>query len=165
MNSAQLTALYQRYFKPLRKTLRDRCSIATAEVDDLAQEVFLRLLRYPDSEIRANPAGYIFKIGSNIAYEWRLRKKNSAARSSEWLEELVLATDLEPQNLFEVEERDRELQRAIDQLPPRCQTALLLHVKQELTYHQIAQEMGISDSAVIKHLTKAYAKLRRDIFK
>lgn len=55
-----------------------------------------------------------------------------------------------------------ELRRIIhDQLTEQDRRVLALHFDQEKTYGQTAQELGISTSAVNKHITQSLAKIRR----
>lgn len=165
MNRKELVELFTKYYKPVRKNLRNHSSLSADDAEDIAQEVFLRLLRYPDSVVARNPAGYLFTIGNNLAYEWRSLKRNRVANDSEWLDELVLDSDHEPQNVFEAEQRDKEIQRALDLLPPRCCTVVLLHAKEGMTYSQIAKHLGLSDRTVLREMTRAYSKLREELCK
>lgn len=165
MDRKELTVLFERWYKPLRSNLRNHSSVPPAEIDDLAQEVFVRLLRYPDSIIISNPSGYLFTIGANIANEWRRLKRNRAPMNSEWLEELVISDHLEPQNIWEAEQLNSDMQRIIDAMPTRRGVILLMHVHDGMTYNQIAKELGLTYRLVLRELTKAYATLREEFFK
>ncbi len=48
--------------KPVRQWLSRRAAVPAAELDDLAQEVFLRLLRYSEKTAVENPLGYLLRI-------------------------------------------------------------------------------------------------------
>lgn len=52
---------------------------------------------------------------------------------------------------------------ALDALPPRARTVVILRRFENLTYPQIARRMGISVSAVEKHMVRAMAALRLDL--
>jgi len=67
----RLISWFQRWRRPIRYWLSSRSSVPAAEIDDLAQEVFLRLLRYSDDIAIDNPQSYLFRIASNVANEWR----------------------------------------------------------------------------------------------
>src|SRR4029450_9475900 len=65
----RLVAWFKRWRTPIRQWLSHRSSVPTADLDDLAQEVFLRLLRYSDDVAIDNPQGYLFRLGANGAHE------------------------------------------------------------------------------------------------
>lgn len=55
-----------------------------------------------------------------------------------------------------------ELRRIIrENLTPQDRRVLALHFDEEKTYGETAQELGISTSAVNKHITQSLAKIRR----
>ena len=49
-------------------------------MDDAAQEVFLRLLRYDRGELVENPQAYLFKVATNVAAEWSIRARRERER-------------------------------------------------------------------------------------
>ena len=57
----------------------------------------------------------------------------------------------------------RQVQRAIETLPPPCRRVLVLHRIQQCPISEIAAEMELSVSAVEKHLGQAVALLARAI--
>jgi len=52
---------------------------------------------------------------------------------------------------------------AVAKLPPRQQEVLLLHVNEGLTYMQIAQQKQLTYRVVLRDLTRAYSRLRREL--
>jgi RNA polymerase sigma-70 factor (ECF subfamily) len=52
---------------------------------------------------------------------------------------------------------------ALDALPPRARAVVILRRFENLTYPQIAQRLGISVSAVEKHMGRAMSALRVDL--
>src|SRR3546814_12274886 len=64
--------------------------------DLLAQEVFLRLLRYSEKTAVENPLGYLLRIAGNVASEWRERARVSKPHDQEWLDDLLIEPDKEP---------------------------------------------------------------------
>lgn len=53
-----------------------------ADFDDVAQEVFLRLLRYDAAQIVEHPQAYLFKMASNVAAEWSIRSSNRSSMTN-----------------------------------------------------------------------------------
>ncbi len=52
-------------------------------------------------------------------------------------------------------QRLNKVERAVAQLPPRCREVFLIHRLDGLSYSQIAVQLGISVSAVEKHMARA----------
>jgi RNA polymerase sigma factor (sigma-70 family) len=162
ITQAQLVEWFQKWRKPIRSWFRNRCSVGSGDIDDLAQEVFLRLLRYPDADVD-NPQGYLFRIAANVASEWRERSRVKKPHDSDWLDDLVLDEHEQP-DLIWLHESDREeLERVVNQLPPRQRQVLLDHVNEGKTYKQIAQDHGLTYRIVLRDLTKAYSTLRSQL--
>jgi RNA polymerase sigma factor (sigma-70 family) len=151
---------FKRWRKPIRQWLSHRSSVPTADLDDLAQEVFLRLLRYSDDVAIDNPQGYLFRIAANVANEWQERARHRRQHDESWLEELQVEFDDEPENTIAREVAREYLQAAVDKLPRRQREVLLLHVNEGLTYKQIAQRQGLTYRVILRDLTRAYSKLR-----
>lgn len=59
--------------RPLRQFLARRRAGCAADIDDIAQEMFLRVLRYDRSDLIDYPQAYLFKIASNVSAEWAMR--------------------------------------------------------------------------------------------
>jgi DNA-directed RNA polymerase specialized sigma24 family protein len=93
----RLISWFQRWRRPIRYWLSSRSSVPAAEIDDLAQEVFLRLLRYSDDIAIDNPQSYLFRIASNVANEWRERAVRRQPHDNSWLEDLQRRPGAEPE--------------------------------------------------------------------
>lgn len=151
---------FGKWRKPIRNWLRNRASVPPGDIDDLAQEVFLRLLRYSDDVTVENPQGYLFRIAANVANEWRERSRVRKPHDDSWLDELQIDSGEEPENAFARSRASEYVQAAVDRLPPRQREVLLLHVNEGLTYKQIAQKRGLTYRIVLRDLTRAYSTLR-----
>ena len=159
----RLIEWFGKWRKPIRSWLRNRASVPPGDIDDLAQEVFLRLLRYSDDIAVDNPQGYLFRIAANVANEWRERSRVRKPHDDSWLEELQIESGDEPENAFAKTRANEYVQAAVDRLPPRQREVLLLHVNEGLTYKQIAQQRGLTYRIVLRDLTRAYSALRMQL--
>ncbi len=161
--NGRVSLWFGRWRKPIRSWFSSRASVPSADVDDLAQEVFLRLLRYSDDVAVENPQGYLFKIAANVANEWRDRSRVRQPHDRGWLEELQIDPAHQPDNAMFQSRVSNQLQAAVDQLPQRQREVLLLHVNEGLTYKQIADRLGVTYRIVLRDLTRAYASLRMQL--
>jgi RNA polymerase sigma-70 factor (ECF subfamily) len=147
-----LRAPLTRYF---RRRVKD-----PAEVEDLVQEVFARIVARRDIGPIANLGGYVFQTASSVLADQARRR---AARRAE--AHVVFDPDRHANTDFDagriVVGRD-DLRRATDALralPERTRTIFLLHRLDGRRYRDIATELGISVSAVEKHMVRAIQHL------
>ena len=125
------------------------------QADDLAQEVYLRLLRMQDDGIIREPRAFALRVAANIAYEWRMLSRNRRPHSSEGLESLE--AEEQPFDRVALNQQIERLQEALNQLNPRCRAVILMHRRDKLTREEIAMQLGISVGMVKKHLTQGLA--------
>lgn len=146
---------------PLRRFLARQRAGCAADIDDIAQEVFLRLLRYDRSELIDYPQAYLFKIASNVSAEWAMRSSRRMPHHSEWLTELV--DTLSPEVELEREMLDEQLYAAVNELPPRAREILRLHFAEGLPHEEIAHKLGVTRKIVKRDIARAYASLRTSL--
>ena len=157
----RLGQIFRDWQLPLRRFLARRQLGSTADIDDIAQEVFLRLLRYDRTELIGHPRAYLFQVATNVSAEWSIRSSRSLPHDSAWLTELV--DSLSPELEMEKEDRDDYLRMAIEGLPPRARDILRLHFGEGMTYPEIAVSLGVTRKIVKRDLARAYASLRATV--
>jgi RNA polymerase sigma-70 factor (ECF subfamily) len=143
---------------PLRRFLARRRVGSAADIEDIAQEVFLRLLRYDRAELVEHPQAYLFKIAVNVSAEWSTRSSRRLPHDSAWLTELVDA--LSPEAELEHAGLDECLRVAVEALPARAREILRLHFGEGMTHPQIATALGVTRKIVKRDCARAYAELR-----
>lgn len=129
-----------------------------SEAQDLAQEVFLRLLRVDTLDLVKSPRAYLYRVAVNVAGEWRLRARQSKPHTSKELDELVSVEDLE--RSLEERQTGEAVRQALEALPTTLQQVLVLHCRDGLTYEQIADALGLTRRMVKRYVAKGYAEMR-----
>ena len=130
-----------------------------AEVRDIAQEAFLRLLRRNREELIEKPEAYLFRIAANLAHEHRLRIKRHVDAGNDWVDETA-DRSRSPDVRAENQESIDRINEAFEMLPPLPRAALLLQRRDGLTYDEIAVRLGTTKHMVKKHLTRAMTQCR-----
>jgi len=150
-----------RYGRRLRRffSLRLRNS---ADAPDLAQEVFLRLMRVEHHETIRSPEAYLFTVASHVLHQHTLRQANAPASIdiSTVFAELQLISDDNPLARAEAQQRLAEVERALAQLPPKVSMTLLLHRFGGLTIEEIGQQLGVARPTAKKYLARALVQCR-----
>jgi RNA polymerase sigma factor (sigma-70 family) len=159
--NGSLAEWFRQWRVPLRKFLTRKGAIPAADLEDVAQEVFLRLMRYDRTELIEHPQAYLYKMASNVAAEWAIRWRYSRPHDPKWLSGL-LASDQPEQNCARGE-AEHEIQRAINMLSPRQRAVLKLQFAEGLCHAEIAQRLGATQRSVKRMLSKSYEKLRHEL--
>ena len=139
-------------------------------IDDLAQDVFLRLYRaLPAFRGEAQLSTYLYRIVANVAQdEWKRRRRDDrplvsfSDEESDWEERLQ-----QPGPDAEQAFAERQFRYSVDQqlqlLNPVEKTILVLYHQEERTYEQIAQSLKLPIGTVRTHLHRGRKKLREGI--
>ena len=147
----------------IRRVLQDRW-----DAEDVLQDTLLSAFTHLKSfQGRSSVSTWMTRIAINAALS-RLRKSRRTAVSiDEAGEETVLALSSVLQDgaldterrLIHAQQEDL-LAKAIAQLPPSLRSVIELRIRDGYSIKQIAETMGISESAVKTRLSRAYLLLR-----
>lgn len=134
------------------------------DVEDIAQETFIRAIRAEKRNEIEHPRAYIYRIARNLAYEV-LSKKH--IRMTEYIDDCSLEdlpmSDEVVENEIAVNERMRKVKQAIADLPPQCHRVFIMHKVYGFKYREIASQLGISMSTVEKHIISGLRKCRHSV--
>jgi RNA polymerase sigma factor (sigma-70 family) len=124
------------------------------DAEDVIQEAYLRVLRYSVEHEVESQERLLFSVARNLAVDSRRRRKVNEKKAADWA---VLAAGDWPASdeVVDARERLRDVEAAIASLPARCREVFLLHRIDGMSYSQIAKSIGISVSAVEKHIARA----------
>jgi RNA polymerase sigma factor (sigma-70 family) len=134
-----------------------------ADAADLAQEVYLRMLRVTDTDEILNPAAYLYAVAGNLLRE-------NAAKDRSQADGIKVEDDEPAQQLSELPEWDdkldarrrvERLRAVLKQLPPKCCAAVVLRYRYELSVQEIAERLDVSTYMVKKYLGQGLALCRR----
>ena len=149
----------QAYTSQLHAYLRKRLS-DPSEAEDIVQEAYLRYLRVPASHAVMSPDKYVFIIADNILKERYKQKRRALVRFDSEAVAQHAAVSPEPSPERQVEAHE-ELQRVLAAIPVTYRRVLLMNKRDGLSYHQIAEKLGLSSDSVLKYLCRATQAARR----
>jgi RNA polymerase sigma-70 factor (ECF subfamily) len=127
------------------------------DVEDLAQETYLRVLRARDLSDVTNPEAYLLRVASHLVVEWRDRQL--PADSIDATDEMDLAGDSSPELEIEATLSQARLERTLATMAPVMRAVLLLRLSHQRSGRQIAQELDLTPRQVKRYLVRGYALL------
>ena len=146
----------------LRRFLASRLRHRLADVPDLVQEVFLRLLRIDHLETIRSTEAYLFTVAFHVLHQHVLRRAAmpEGVEISVLINEMESAPEDDPAMQAERQEQLEELQHALHELSPKAQAVLLLHRRDGYSLEEIGTKLGISRAMAAKYLSKALLHCR-----
>lgn len=137
----------------LRGWLRSRFTSET-DIDDVIQEVYVRLLRAREQGEVTSPKAFLFAVARNLALD-RLRHR-AVSRAEPLVENEALSVLEEGDGIPETIARNQELElltEAIQSLPDRCRRIFTLRKVYGLSQREIAAQLDVSENTVSAQLT------------
>jgi RNA polymerase sigma-70 factor, ECF subfamily len=131
-------------------------TLTSDECQDLAQEILLQAWRsLPTFAGKASAATWFYRVALQTAMNWQRKDKPRRTRQQPLLEVQALATEgADSAEQAQQRETVEQLYNAIHQLP-KGEAALVLLYLDELSYQQMAEVLGISESNVGVKLNRA----------
>jgi len=160
-----VAGLVESHGQQLRRYLLSRVRNA-ADVPDIVQEVYLRMMRVPNVESVRSPEAYLFPVAQHVVQQHTL--KQSAAPPSADLARMLNernagGTHADPALEVHADQCLERLQGGLDQLSPKVRATFLLSRRDGLSFEEIAERLGTTRHMVKKYLMKALTKLRHGL--
>jgi RNA polymerase sigma factor (sigma-70 family) len=133
-----------------------------SQAPDLVQEVYLRMLRVSDVDAIQNPEAYLYTVAANLAKEHAVlerRQLGAVSPDDIGIQDLLGELPTADREL-ETDRRVTRLRTVLMQLSPKCRAAVALRYRQELSYEEIGERLGVSSNMVKKYLVQALAHCR-----
>ncbi|MBW2366895.1 MAG: RNA polymerase sigma factor [Deltaproteobacteria bacterium] len=154
-----IAAMYEKYNDRLYYFI-ERHLGSKDEVEDVAQEVYLRLIRHLERHNLTPSFALLRTIATNLMTDRFRKRRLQSADMHVPLEEVELASqDATPEEVAWSREGLRMIKDVFDGLNTKSREAFILHRFSGLTYEQIANEMGISRSMVQRHISRVLLEL------
>jgi RNA polymerase sigma-70 factor (ECF subfamily) len=159
----RLDEVVRRYYAPLRSFFRRRTR-NSPEVEDLVQQVFLRLAEHSHVGAIENPDAYVFQTAANALAD---HYRRSVVRRR-FMDSMVAgdssrseppSSDFSPERILQGQESIEHVAAALRDLPERTRDIFMLRCFEGLKHAEIARLYGMSVRAAEKHFAKALAYL------
>ena len=139
-------------------------------IEDLAQEVFLRLYKaLPNFRGESLVTTYLYRIVVNVAQnEWKRRKRSdrplvSISDETSMLEDRLVHPDRNAEEMLEEAEFRTQVEEQLQELSAVERSVLVLYHQEERSYEQIAAALNMPVGTIRTHLHRGRKKLRERV--
>jgi RNA polymerase sigma factor (sigma-70 family) len=165
LSELEATDWFNAKIKPHESALRGylfRHVPEMADVDDVVQEAYRRILDVRKTKSIEHPRGLLFTIARNAATD--LFRKRSVSRT-------ISITEIDNLHVIDYNDKPDEalgrsdevelLNQAIRALPKRCREIFILRKLENLSHQEISERLGITVHTVESQLTKGLKKCQK----
>lgn len=145
-----------RYSKALHRFFANRVH-NPADVSDLVQKVFVRVIQRNDGEPIENVQGYLFQVAASVLNDEYRRARVRHQDDHESYDEYAhdLHSEISPERILLGEEAVMRIAAAVKQLPETTRDVYILRVHREFEYAEIARQLEISERGAQRHMARA----------
>jgi RNA polymerase sigma-70 factor (ECF subfamily) len=148
----------------LVRFFRRRCN-SLAQAEDFAQEVIARSLGRAEWATLGQAKGYVFRTAANLWRDQARHRKVQGGAVLAWDEEKAnhVFEEIPIERILFSQQKLRRVDAALQQLGERTRHIFLLSRLEDMKYAEIASAVGLSVSAIEKHMIKAIAHLQQEM--
>lgn len=158
MTAKDFKMIYDAHFDNLRRYLIYRSGDQQLS-EDITQNVFMKVWSKKTEVNKGNIKSLLFKMGTDEFISHIRRNKVER----DYSDSLELSLILQPDTNDNLSERKNLFQKALNQLPEKQKTALLMNKMQGLTYKEIAESLNLSQKAIEKRISTALNTLKQNL--
>ncbi len=149
---------FLRYERAIKRVIA-RITRSGDEIDDLAQEAFLKSVIAEKRHSIDDAKAYLFEAARNVARTERTKRTRSILEQVADSASLDVSSDNpSTEEIVMSRERFAAFCEAVSQLPPQCRKVLLMCKVQGKSHKEISNALGISSSTVEKHIGTGLAR-------
>jgi RNA polymerase sigma factor (sigma-70 family) len=160
-SASVIASLSARFRVPLQRFFVKR-RIPRDDVDDLVQDVFVRMASRPNVESLERLEAYLFTIAANLLRDRHRRQTFMGTDAHEPYDESLHGDaehTLSPERSLLAAQIIAQLVEALFELPERTRAVFTLYHIEELPHLEISRRLGIAVSTIEKHMGRANAHL------
>ena len=131
---------------------------------DITQEAYTKLVEHEQKKQvdYDNIRAFLYKIARNIVID-NVRKTKKVTQIEYEENDFISPKKEQPEEIVVQDNYYKNLMKMVDTLPSRTKEAFILHTIDGYTRKEIASMMGVSISAVDKHIARATKKLQEKL--
>ena len=149
------TSLYSYLFQFAKTLVKSK-----EPAEEIISDVFIKIWeKRKDLEKIENLKLYLYVSTRNLSYNYLDKQKRSATNALDNVQAEFTSVYFDPEQLLITADMLTRIQKAIDQLPPKCKMIFRLAKEDGLKYREVAEILNISVKTVENQLAIAVQKI------
>lgn len=163
-NKTAFDKLFQLYYEKLvRQAYTSTQNLANAE--DIVQAVFIDFwTKRNQLNIEQSVIGYLTRMVQNRCIDYFRQQKSQQTNQEKYFKNTLSLDLTSPEEDLLNAENLAAIYEQIEALPPKCSIVFKMSRFEEMTYEEIAEQLGITKKTVEYHVSTALRLLRKGIF-
>jgi RNA polymerase sigma factor (sigma-70 family) len=158
--AAQILAHEAALTRYLRRIWRNK-----AEVDDLRQEIYIRVYESAARELPASPKSFLFAAARHLITDRVRRERIVSIDYTQDLESLnVLVDEISPEQLLSARQELKRLSVALDQLPDDCRQVIWMRRVEGLSQKEVVERLGMLEGTLESHVCRGLRALMKAVY-
>jgi len=136
----------------------------SVEAENAAQETFIRMYTKLDTyDPERKFSSWLLAIASHYCVDLLRRRRMNYLSLDDLppMVELSMPKSAQPEQIVVREQDASAVQKLLEALPPNYRTPVVLRYWYDMSYHEIADAMGVTESTIKTRLHRARARLAR----
>ena len=158
MTAKDFKMIYDAHFDDLRRYIIYRSGDQDLSAD-IAQNVFMKVWNKKIDITKGNIKSLLFKIATDEFISHIRRKKVEREYNTNTELRLICESDTDDG----LSDKKLQFEKALNQLPMKQKTALLMNKMQGLTHKEIAESLNLSQKAIEKRIHLALKNLKQKL--
>ncbi|MCC6289923.1 MAG: RNA polymerase sigma-70 factor [Chitinophagaceae bacterium] len=161
-DEAAFSEIYDRYWEKMTMHVL-KVIHSPEDAGDIVQEVFVSIWRRRSELLITGALGaYLMKSARNLAIR-HLEKNISSRNFLSTLSYALEHNNIHTQQEIESEDMEDKIAQVVSKLPPKMRSVFVLSRDEQLSYKEIANQMGIAETTVKKQVSNAIKIIRRSV--
>ena len=131
-----------------------RKKVGASEAEDLVQDVFVAMQARGGVEDIEHVGRYLFRVAANVMARRSAPDRWRWSEHAELSDLEALIDELSPERALIAKDTLVRLIASLRAVPPRAAQAFILHRFEEMSYGEIAAQMGLSVRSVESHIKR-----------
>ncbi len=154
--------LYEQYFPQVFR-LSLRLTANRSDAEDLAQEVFLKLLNTRPADMSGSTAGWIHRVTTNLFLDGVRRKKRRPETLIGEHHDFLVSREPLPDSFVHDAAFDPDIEAALAAIPHNMRIAVILSDVEQLSAEEISAALGIKVATVRTRVHRGRVQLRKEL--